>query len=132
MTAARLQDYRAVSNSLIICYLAFPTSTLVTKMLAHATGWESSVEDLMVKGERIMNLKRALNIRMGLHTTNERLPRILAQPLKEGGSLGTSPDLEKQLREYYAHRQWDRKSGKPKREKLLELGLADVAREPWT
>jgi len=131
VTAARLQDYRAVTNSLIICCMAFPTPPLLAQMLTHATGRAWSVKDLLVQGERIMNLKRAFNIKMGFRVSNEKLPSIVTKPLTEGGSLGTVPDLEQQLREYYAYRQWDRKSGKPKKEKLLELELAEVAHDLW-
>jgi aldehyde:ferredoxin oxidoreductase len=33
------------------------------------------------------------------------------------------------LREYYAARDWDWATGKPAREKLLALGMAEVARD---
>ena len=49
------------------------------------------------------------------------------QPLEEGGTGGYVPDVERLLSEYYTARVWDRKTGKPTREKLLELGLDEVA-----
>jgi aldehyde:ferredoxin oxidoreductase len=49
------------------------------------------------------------------------------QPLTEGGTAGYVPDVEKLLTDYYQARAWDRKTGKPTREKLLELGLDEVA-----
>jgi metallo-beta-lactamase family protein len=35
------------------------------------------------------------------------------------------------LREYYAYRDWDWETGKPRREKLLALGMAEIAKDLW-
>jgi aldehyde:ferredoxin oxidoreductase len=35
------------------------------------------------------------------------------------------------LNAYYEARGWDQESGKPSKEKLIELGLEDVAKEIW-
>jgi len=32
---------------------------------------------------------------------------------------------------YYQHRGWDDVTGKPTRDKLIELGLEDVAKDLW-
>ena len=71
--------------------------------------------------------KRALNIRWGWNPEHEKLPSLFMQPLEEGGTGGYVPDVERLLSEYYTARVWDRKTGKPTREKLLELGLNEVA-----
>ncbi len=36
------------------------------------------------------------------------------------------------LKEYYEYRQWDWDTGRPKKEKLIELGLDDLARDQWS
>jgi aldehyde:ferredoxin oxidoreductase len=51
--------------------------------------------------------------------------------MKEGSTAGKSPDMDTLLKEYYEFRQWDWETGKPKKEKLIELGLVDVARDIW-
>jgi aldehyde:ferredoxin oxidoreductase len=68
-----------------------------------------------------------LNLRWGWNPDHEKLPSLFMQPLTEGGTAGDVPDVEKLLTDYYQARAWDRKTGRPKREKLLELGLDEVA-----
>jgi aldehyde:ferredoxin oxidoreductase len=85
----------------------------------------------MRSGERGWNIKRAINNRMGLTAANDKLPKALLEPYKEGGSEGFVPDLEGMLFAYYAARGWDEESGKPSKVKLAELGLNDVAQDLW-
>jgi len=61
---------------------------------------------------------------------NDRLPRALMIPLK-GGSKGRTPQMEPMMKEYYAERGWDWETGKPSREKLVSLGLPDIATDLW-
>ena len=78
------------------------------------------------------NLKRAINIRMGLTAENDKLPKALLEPFLDGGSAGFVPDIMGMLITYYEARGWDLATGKPSREKLFELGLGDVAVDLWT
>jgi len=59
------------------------------------------------------------------------LPKVLLEPYKEGGAEGFVPDFPALLNAYYEARGWDKESGKPSKEKLIELGLDDVAKELW-
>jgi len=123
---ARHQDWRSFCNALILCYFPNPPVQTVVGLLASATGWEVGLDDAMAIGERIWNLKRALNLRLGLRREDDRLPRLLLAPLEEGGTEGHVPDLEGMLEEYYRVRGWDPATGAPTREKLLALGLEEV------
>jgi aldehyde:ferredoxin oxidoreductase len=49
----------------------------------------------------------------------------------DGGSAGYIPDFKAMLSAYYEARGWDKSTGKPSREKLIELGLQDVAKDLW-
>lgn len=128
---ARNQDFMAIYHSAIICVFAFIRPQMVAELLAHATGNRYSMNELLVTGERINNLKRAFNARCGATRADDKLPQILLQPLPEGGTKGKVPDVEAQLKEYYEYRKWDAASGKPQREKLVELGLESVAGDLW-
>jgi aldehyde:ferredoxin oxidoreductase len=86
---------------------------------------------MMKFGERSWNIKRAVNNRMGLTASNDKLPKALLTPFPDGGSAGFIPDLEGMLIAYYQHRGWDWETGKPSREKLIELGMEDVAQDLW-
>ncbi len=62
---------------------------------------------------------------------NDR-PRLDCLPLTKGKYEGAVLDREKfeQMKdEYYEQRGWDKATGIPTREKLVELGLEDVAAE---
>ncbi len=65
---------------------------------------------------------------MGVSAKDDRLPRRILTPLKEGAAAGSVPDEEKLLREYYEVRGLD-KNGKPQREVLVKAGLEDLAKK---
>jgi aldehyde:ferredoxin oxidoreductase len=124
------EDVGAILDSLMLCkfgYLslrAFDTDTIVLLIFA-ATGWRTNVNDLMTIGERIINLERLYNLRMGMTPREDTLPdRYLAEPLPSGPSKGEVVQLEPMLTTYYELRKWDRESGRPTDEKLTSLNLS--------
>jgi aldehyde:ferredoxin oxidoreductase len=82
---------------------------------------------LLETGDRSVNLKRAINNKLGLSRTDDQLPRIAVIALTEGSTAEKAPDMELLLKDYYAHRGWDWETGKPSRETLVSLGLDYVA-----
>jgi aldehyde:ferredoxin oxidoreductase len=78
-----------------------------------------------------MNIKRAISNKLGVNRTHDHLPGIVTASMKEGPTAGKSPDMDTLLKEYYEFRQWDWETGKPKAEKLISLGLNDVASDIW-
>jgi aldehyde:ferredoxin oxidoreductase len=128
---ARHQDWRTVFNSIVMCIFANTDPELQVKLINAACGLDWTIEDMMRCGERGWNLKRAINNRMGLSRANDKLPKAMLEPFPDGGSAGYVPDLEGMLAAYYQARGWDSETGKPGREKLLELGMEDVAKDLW-
>jgi aldehyde:ferredoxin oxidoreductase len=128
---ARHQDWRTVFNSLVMCIFANVETQMQVDLINAACGLDWRVEDMMKAGERGWNLKRAINNRMGLTRANDKLPKALLEPFPDGGSAGFVPDFNAMLSAYYEARGWDMESGKPSHEKLLELGLEDVANDLW-
>jgi aldehyde:ferredoxin oxidoreductase len=128
---AKHQDWRTVFNAVVMCIFANVEPEIQVKLINAACGLDWTVTDLMKAGERAWNLKRAINNRMGLTAANDTLPKALLTPFPDGGSAGYVPDLEGMLFTYYEARGWDEKTGKPTREKLVELGLEDVAKDLW-
>jgi len=92
------------------------------ELLQAATGWDISTAELRLIGERLFNLKRLINLRLGITAADDTLPRRLLTPRPSGEAAGKVPDLARQLREYYALRGWD-EQGRPTAAKLAELGL---------
>ena len=128
---ARHQDWRTVFNSIVMCIFANTDPELQVKLINAACGFDWSLEDMMRCGERGWNIKRAINNRMGLSRANDRLPKAMLEPFPDGGSAGYVPDIEGMLSAYYQHRDWDSETGKPSKERLLALGLDDVAKDLW-
>ncbi|MGD8555117.1 MAG: aldehyde ferredoxin oxidoreductase family protein, partial [Anaerolineales bacterium] len=120
---ARHQDWRTVSNALVMCYFANVPAADVIELLNLATGFDFGLEELMRVGERAWNLKRMINWRLGLRRKNDRLPAALITPYREGGSAGYTPPLEEMLGAYYRERGWNPESGRPTEERLRLLGL---------
>jgi aldehyde:ferredoxin oxidoreductase len=88
-----------------------------------ALGWDQSTEDLLRVGERLFNLKRLINLRLGSTAADDTLPRrLLAEPRPSGGAKGVLPDLDLMLSDYYQARGWT-SEGLPSSDKLAELGL---------
>jgi aldehyde:ferredoxin oxidoreductase len=117
------QNWRAVFNSLVICFFANVPPLTVLDLVNAATGRDFTLESLLQVGERAWNLKRLINNRFGLTRANDKLPKPLMVPYTDGGSAGYQIPLDEMLEAYYAVRGWDQKTGYPTREKLNELGL---------
>jgi aldehyde:ferredoxin oxidoreductase len=112
-SAARLQAWRNLYNSLILCQFENPGVRPLLAAINAATGWGLEAEDLMRLGKRIVNIKRLMNFKLGLTKANDRLPDLLLKPLKEGGAAGYQPDLPTLLAGAYAEFGWDLESGRP-------------------
>ncbi len=120
------QNLTTIYSSMILCHFHLPDVQQMCDLLTFETGKEYSWETLNTIGERIFNLKRLINLKQGYAPLHERLPHLLTQPL-EGGTEGNVPDIETQLIDYYDFRKWDRRTGRPTDEKLVELGLRELA-----
>lgn len=122
------QDLIAVIDSLGLCLFANFALSLkqLVGLLSTLTGIPEfkSGEELLKIGERIYNLTRLFNLREGMDTKSDTLPkRLLNEELNEGPSAGKVVPLDVMLEEYYKIRHWD-KEGRPLQSKLEELGLS--------
>ncbi|HEX2994187.1 MAG TPA: aldehyde ferredoxin oxidoreductase family protein [Anaerolineales bacterium] len=128
---ARHQDWRTIFNSIVMCIFANTEPEMQVKLINAACGFDWTIADMLKCGERGWNIKRAINNRMGLTRANDKLPKAMLTPFPDGGSAGFVPDMESMLSAYYEARGWDRGTGKPTREKLLELKLDEIASDLW-
>lgn len=95
----------------------------LAEMLSALTGVPYSTDEFMKAGERIWNMERLWNLKIGLSAKDDTLPeRLLKDPIPAGPSKGKVNLLGKMLPEYYEVRGWD-KNGVPTAAKLKELGL---------
>ncbi len=120
---ARHQDFRTVNNALVLCMFAnVPPETMVDLVNA-ACGYDWTLDDLMRCGERGWNLKRLINLKLGLTAANDTLPKPLLRAYEDGGAAGYVIPFGEMMSAYYAARGWDAATGAPRLEKLKELGL---------
>jgi aldehyde:ferredoxin oxidoreductase len=124
---AKTQDFSALLDSITVCLFLSIAHTVnlshYLPALNSATGWDLELEELMLTGERITNLKRMFCVKRGISRKDDTLPvRVLTQRLASGGTRGNIFDLEAMLNEYYSVRGWN-DEGIPTKEKLIELGL---------
>jgi len=96
-----------------------------------ATGWDFTVQEFLEAGERIQNLRQAFNVREGFTPSDFVLPdRVLGKPpLETGPNANFTIDIETLSNEFFQEMQWDPKSGRPSRDRLVELGLDYVAEQ---
>ena len=127
LMTARVMDWRTLYNAMIMCVFCNPPVNTIVDMLNAATGWNLQTGDLLPLGARAFNLKRLLNGKLGLTAQNDRLPRLLLQPLPESAAETKVPNMEVLLPAYYKVRGWDPRTGMPTHEKLRELGLEGLA-----
>jgi hypothetical protein len=148
------QIMQSLRNSFPICNFAslpdsyfFPPELDYQIFLSRAytavTGREMRVSDLLQTGERIWNLRRAINIKFEGRTRdmdryNDSFYNVEWDDPQDAGAddrlniWKAYVDKEKfeALKErYYRIAGWDEKTGWPLKEKLMELGLEEVADE---
>ena len=118
-----IMDYRALYSSMIMCSFCNPLPSQNAELIHYAIGIDFGLDEVKLFGERIANLKRLFNIKMGLTLKDDRLPLILTKPFDSGGSAGKSPNFERLKKFFYKVRDWELDTGKPSNKKLKQLGL---------
>ncbi len=122
-------------DSLNVCQFVFgPAWQLydleqLAETVCAVTGWKVSVEELLLIGERRLNMQRSFNAREGIGRDADVLPKKLEKALIGGPSDGLNipfDEVEKAKDWYYAMAGWDVKTGLPTKAKLDEIGLGWV------
>jgi aldehyde:ferredoxin oxidoreductase len=118
---AQYHDAGCVRDSLITCtFLDGTIRPYYAPALTAMLGRSYDDEELARIGERIYTLDRALNVRRGVTSAQDVLPRRLLEGL-------VSPEKYREgMSIYYRLRDWDAE-GRPRPEKLSALGLGSIA-----
>ena len=130
------QHIYSLLNTLSLCFFTAGPARLfrlnhIVDMVAGATGWETSLFELMMLGERTTTLARVFNAREGLDRKDDMLPDRVFEPLETGPLTGEKLDkdqFEKALDTYYEMMGWDVATGIPRETKLHYLNIADLSR----
>lgn len=132
------EDCYAVTDGLGFC--AFTTTALygitpelMAEAYSAATGRETTAEELLRAGRRVVTLEKCINVREGATRADDVLPyRMMNEPLADWGTAdvrNSQAELDAMLDEYYDLHGWDRETSWPRRGTLEALGLSDVASE---
>lgn len=117
------------------CQFGYVCTTVdfVPEFMSAITGRDFSVQDMLLVGERIANIRQAFNVREGINPLAQPDPwRAYGQPpLPDGPTAGIGVKLDMLVREYLEEMGWTPDATVPERETLEALGLADVARDLW-
>lgn len=119
-----MQHLMGMFDSLVACKFGMfggLTVNPLIRALNAVTGWDFDREKFFRAGERIFNIKRLYNVRLGITRKDDVIPvRMLNQ--RRGGGTNELPPLNVLLDEYYKLRGWN-EFGIPTEEKLEELSL---------
>lgn len=118
------------AGTCLFAYLSYDWN-YVPDFLTAVTGWPIDTEECDRIGERIANIRHAFNLREGLNPVDFAVPaRLIGDPPQTAGNLrGVKVDAATQVRDYCVAMGWDPRTAKPARERLLALGLDEVARD---
>lgn len=125
----------AIVNSIGACHFLDSSAgevslETVARAMSAVTGLDLAEDDLFAAGERIANIQKAFNSRLGLRRQDDTVcERWLNEPHLHGAAKGmkVSNYLEPAKDEYYRQHGWDEKTSLQSRKKLEELGMPDVA-----
>jgi len=126
------EEISAVSDSAELCKfvsmsLALPAGH-IANLLEAATGQHLGAREVLMTGERVVNLERLYNLRLGASRKDDTVPeRFLREPIPDGPAQGEIFELQALLVPYYKARGWNER-GIPKPETIRRLGLAGF---PW-
>jgi aldehyde:ferredoxin oxidoreductase len=84
-------------------------------------------------GDRVATMRHVFNIRDGFTPSDFTYPdRVLGIPPLQSGPLAgvtVKEQVSKMVRDYFHSLDWNLETGKPSIQKLIDLGLADIAKE---
>jgi len=120
---AKAQAWRSLYNALTVCHFMNPGASRILKALNAATGWDYTLDELMLAGKRIFSLKRIINHNLGSTIADDRLPEFMLKGFPTGGTLGFEPDLKPLLAGAYKEHGWDPGNGLPTPKVVKAYGL---------
>ncbi|MDZ7845267.1 MAG: aldehyde ferredoxin oxidoreductase family protein [Anaerolineales bacterium] len=122
-------------NASGMCLFGFASThvTFIPDCLSAVRGENFSVEDMLLTGERIANMRRAFNIREGINPVDHAVPgRAFGQPpLSEGPTAGIEVNIDQMTKEYLKDMMWTEDEALPTPETLKKLNLDDLIEDIW-
>jgi aldehyde:ferredoxin oxidoreductase len=113
---------------------ALPNVKAIVDFMKAISGWDLTIEELLTTGERIGTMRHMFNIREGLNPLKYEVPgRAFGHPPPvEGPLTGITVDENTLYHDFLTAMGWDAETTVPSKDKLLELGLDDIAVEYYS
>ncbi len=128
---ARIHNYFHVGQSAGMCMFALLAlkPSVLTDSLSYTTGRPFTLDDVLERGARLAALRMAFNAREGVRNIDFKFPgRVIGRPpLQQGPTAGRTVEVDAQVEDYLEAMGWDTKTGVPRKETLVGLGLEEVA-----
>jgi aldehyde:ferredoxin oxidoreductase len=130
------EDYTTAYLSLGFCtrpiLMRHLTLDEISQLYEAATGFTINTPQLLTTGERIFNVLKAINVKFGATRADDLPSRGWIWPpdkpiVANGRDYGS---LNHILNQYYDERGWNIETGLPTRQKLIALGLQEIADTP--
>lgn len=127
------QCFYSVADTLCLCQFVWGPSwqmygpSELVDACRYGIGWDTSLYELMLAGERRLNMMRFFNAREGFTRKEDTLPERLFEPLPDGPSEGEhlkKEEIEAGLDLYYRFAGWDIETGNPTETTLKRLSLS--------
>ena len=118
--------YTQIINGCGVCIFGPDTIHYpIVDFLNAVTGWDLTADDYFKTGKRILNLRKAFNIREGVTRADSKLPprAVGIPPLTDGPLKGISVDVDSLGKDLYDLLGWDPGTGGPTSETLKEMEL---------
>ena len=121
-------NYKQIIEASGLCLSVNGMNFLLDRFISAVSGWDFTIEELLVAGERIQQIRHCFNVREGLRPADFKLPdRLIGKPpLTVGPTAGVTIDIDSLVKEYYEAMAWDLETGLPARERLEKLGLEQL------
>lgn len=113
-------------DSVVCCQFVPWSVDELAEIVRAITGWSYTTHEAMKLGERVATLGRLFNLREGITSTQDNLPKRMFGPTRAGALRNGGIDPEKfghAVRTFYAMMGWDEETGVPTHGKMLELGI---------
>ena len=126
------QKFFSILDTLCLCQFVWgPAWELygpddMVELCKSGLGWDTSIYELMMVGERRINMMRYFNAREGFTKEDDKLPERIFEPLKSGPTEGVTLDREahdKAKEQYYEFAGWDKETGNPTDFTMKKLSL---------
>jgi len=120
----------SLRNTVGMCIFLGYDDPKIVELLAGATGWTVDEEEMRTVVSRGLSMGRLFNLREGITSDDDKLPKRLQEPLLKGPLSSksiSSAEVRDVVTSYYQSQGWHAESGLPRKSTLEALGIAEYA-----